>query len=896
MISPPVIRIIRLGVAFSMYDQGQEPHPQPTTSEATARAAIVAWSADCPTWQKDALRRLCSKNRLDETDLTALLAICKGDTSTAQSINSSHVRDPAAGAAIVTLRSLHSIKHVNALADGECLTFDKIGVTIIYGDNGSGKSGYARVLKKVCRARSPKLDPILPNIYANDDGGTPSATVEFCVGGQRRVATWSGAQTPDPMLSAVSVFDSRTASIHVDQTNDVAYTPLPLRMLAGLAQACQDLKQKLSAEIKALEQQKPAVLVKPECQAATPVGKLIAALSAKTKPDTVTALAAMSSAEKARLEALRADLAGDPVRAARQLQTLKTRLDTMVRRLESLFSVAADGQMIVLRAAADALAVASDAAKAASTDLFSGDPLPDIGSETWKTLWEAARAYSTMVYPEQPFPATGSEERCVLCQQDLSPAAADRLRRFEAFIKDESKRREDEARAALRQVILTFEQARFPVAELVQQVALLRDELGNSDLATAYRHAALRLLWRVRAILRARPDERTKPFPTMPEPPLASLRTASADLQTRSAALLAEKDSEARKALVTERDALTDRAWLSLVKDDVLAQIERLKAGDALGKAVKETATNRITAKSSELAQTLVTNMLRSRFAMEVDRIGIASLAIELRPDKTTQGVPFFRVSLMNRPDQKVGDVLSEGEHRCVALAAFMAELATVNSHSAIVFDDPVSSLDHMHRERVAARLAEEGLNRQIVVFTHDIAFLFLLHEACRANSTHTAFRSINRGKDYVGFCQPNPPPKAQPLDKVIEAIRRQLDDRKIHYERGNQEEWYRTVRSLQEQMRTAWERAVEEALAPVIKRLANKVDTKGLPKITVLEMPDCQTMREAFGRCSELLHSESEALNTPLPPPQRIETEIAALAGWIASIRQRQDKATLPA
>src|SRR5208283_600848 len=217
-------------------------------------------------------------------------------------------------------------------------------------------------------------------------------------------------------------------------------------------------------------------------------------------------------------------------------------------------------------------------------------------------------------------------------------------------------------------------------------------------------------------------------------------------------------------------------------------------------------------------------------------------------------------------------------------------------SHSAIVFDDPVSSLDHMHRERVAARLAEEGLKRQIVVFTHDIAFLFLLYEACREQGTHTAFRSINRGKDFVGFCQPNPPPKAQPLDNVVKALRTQLDNQRIHYDRGNQEEWYRTVRSLQEQLRTAWERAVEEALAPVIKRLANKVDTKGLPKITVLDMTDCQTMRDAVGRCSELLHSEAEALNTPLPPPQRIETEIAALASWIASVRQRQDKAKLSA
>lgn len=869
---------------------------KPTTSEAAALASIVAWSADCPLWQKDALRRLCSQDRLTGTDLAAALAICKGETSAAVPIDASYIKDPIAGSVTVTLQALHSIKRVNALADGEQLTFDKIGVTIIYGDNGSGKSGYARVLKKVCRARSPKAESVLPNIYASTSNVPPSATVEFSVAGQHCTAAWTGGKPTDPMLSAVSVFDSRTANIHVDQTNDVAYTPQPLRMLVGLAQACQDLKQKLNAEVKALEQQKPAFLAKPECQPGTPVGKLIASLSAKTKPDAVTALATLSGAEKAKLQGLKVDLAGDAVRAARQLQGLRARFASMHSCLDALFEAAADERVNALGAAADALVVASDAAAAASTDLFSGDPLPDIGSETWKSLWEAARAYSTTVYPDKTFPATRDEERCVLCQQELSAVAADRLRRFESFVKDESKRRQDEARAAYEEAVTALKQAQLSPAELPQQVAAIRDDLGDPDLATAYRRATVLLCWRVRAVLRARPAHRGALLPIPAESPSAALRAACSDLETRAAALMADKDSPARKALVAERDALADREWLSFIKDDVLAQIERLKAIAALNKAAKATATNRITAESNELAQTLVTNMLRSRFAVELDQLGIARLAIELRPHKTSQGMPFFRVSLMNRPDQKVGEVLSEGEHRCVALAAFLAELATADSQSAIVFDDPVSSLDHMHRERVAARLAEEGLKRQIIVFTHDIAFLFLLYEACREEGTHTAFRSINRGKDFVGFCQPNPPPNALPLDNVVKALKTQLDNQTIHYDRGDQEEWYRTVRSLQEQLRTAWERAVEEALAPVIKRLANKVDTKGLPKITVLDMNDCQTVREAFGRCSALLHSESEALNTPLPPPRLIMVEIEALAGWISSVRQRQNKAKLPA
>jgi wobble nucleotide-excising tRNase len=73
------------------------------------------------------------------------------------------------------------------------------------------------------------------------------------------------------------------------------------------------------------------------------------------------------------------------------------------------------------------------------------------------------------------------------------------------------------------------------------------------------------------------------------------------------------------------------------------------------------------------------------------------------------RGRAFFQVRLINKPNEPVGKVLSEGEHRCVALAAFLAELSTIDAQSAIVFDDPVSSLDHQHRDKVAQRWPKPG-------------------------------------------------------------------------------------------------------------------------------------------------------------------------------------------
>lgn len=195
---------------------------QEASSEAIALSEIVAWSVDAPDWQRDALRRLCQREKLEEADIADLLAICKG-TKAASALNSDHIRDPGAATAEVSLTKLHNLRNVNALQPGETLSFQKSGLTVIYGDNGAGKSGYARVLKHACRARLLKGDVVLPNINAASLGA-PQAELGFTIGGQNRSFVWQQGTATDPILTAVSVFDSRTATVHVDATNELAYT------------------------------------------------------------------------------------------------------------------------------------------------------------------------------------------------------------------------------------------------------------------------------------------------------------------------------------------------------------------------------------------------------------------------------------------------------------------------------------------------------------------------------------------------------------------------------------------------------------------------------------------------------------------------------------------------
>lgn len=864
------------------------PEAAAATNEADALADILIWSRDRPLWQCDALRRLVLAENLTEEDLTALTEICKGERGDTEPLSEEHIRVTVAGSPPVSLGGIGRAQNVNALAEDQNLSFPPTGVTIIYGDNGSGKSGYVRILKRACRARGRNED-ILRNIYG-PAAGPQQAEIAFTAGGQSQDFSWRGDQPAIPVLSAISVFDSATANVHVDATNDVAYTPYPMKLLERLVQACKAVKANLDAEIVAIKQQTPAFIEEPPCHPETAVGQLVSGLSNRTDPTHVEALATLSDDDKERLATLRSDLAQDPATLAGRLRGQKRDVEEIVERIAVLHDSVSDESIANLRNLRDDLDAKRRTATVAATDLFKEEPLAGIGSETWHALWEASRAYAlTEAYPEQTYPVTEEGSHCVLCQQVLAPEAADRLRRFEAFVKDRTKQEEQQAAQRLAEYEGSLRSRLALVARLPSWRKLLRDHLGKVDLAdTLRRHLVLTLLT-LRRILR------TGERPGVPASiePLAPLAAIAQELESRAATIGADAESDARRALIAELAALEARNWLAGVKDDVIAEICRKRQIADIESAARDTRHADITRKSSDLSETLVTDRLRGRFAQEIAALKIAGLALELRKERTREGVPQFRVCLIHQPSQKVGDVLSEGEHRCVALAAFLAELSTTDNPSGIVFDDPISSLDHMHREAVAQRLADEGRKRQVIVFTHDLPFLFLLDQKCREGHpqlgpTGLAIRHVQRRGDTPGYCIGHAPNRARPASQRIESIANHLSNVSGQAE-TDPDGWLYAAKGILGELRDTWEAAVEEVMSPVLRTFASKVDTKGFARLSVVTIEDAEAMRSAYGRCSQKLHNASAALNPAIPTPDQIEEEIACLSRWITEIKARQ-------
>lgn len=869
---------------------------KPLVAKKTVLEIVLEWSVDRPAWQRDALRRIIARGRLSKDDFDELVGLCKiGRGAPAGELKSvplekTHLpANPDQGES-VTLISLADVSGANNLAPAQTLAFEPGGITVIYGDNGAGKSGYARILKRACRARH--AGRIEANVYDDQAPKTASATMTFRVGGAEQPAErWQDSPQPHALLSAISVFDSECASVHLKDKNEVAFRPFGLDVPDELANACQIVKEALATEQKQLEKARNPVFAAPTWKVNTAVGKALAALTADTDSKALQALAALSVEEAARLDRLRDDLAKNPAKAAAE-QTLKAdNIKRVIVAVRSVSTASTDEALAAVAAAADAGRVKREAARVAAAAAFGGEAVAGVGSEVWRTLWETAKAFSTSTaYPGQPFPPVADGSHCVLCLQPLIPEAVSRMARFEDFVQQDTALQAHKAELAAK----AARQSLTGVAMRTRELKPMLDELAIQDakLHGATRRCIASARLRRHVLLRSIEMGEQIPIPPSSDSPVVALTELDANVRKYADELRRSSGAEERKKLEVELAELTDRALLASAMPTVLEEIRRLKNIRFLVSCATDTTTNAITKIGNDIADTVITPKMRDRFQEEIVRLAAEKVRVEIVRSGGKYGSPQYQVRLFAKPDAKVHEILSEGERTCVALASFMTELATAGHHSALVFDDPVSSLDHRWRRKVAERLVDEATQRQVIVFTHDLVFVIDLVDRAEQKGLPLRLNTVSRGSTGAGRVADGLPWKAQSVEARIDKMEKAARAAKVLYESNREEEYDAEAVRIYSQLRASWERALEDiAFFRVVQRHRDYVNTKDLKKVSVLTASDCDAFAAGFKRCCDIVdaHDPSGGRNAASPPPSDVLQDIQVLKDWVASLRIRQ-------
>ena len=864
-------------------------------SKVDVLTELLDWSLDRPRWQRDALRRLTTKNELGTTDLQDLADLCKtthglGNGSVAEPLEKKHLSQRGTKNGSVTLHSLTHHSGVNALAPDQTIELGD-GLTIIYGGNAAGKSGYTRILKRACRARGS--EEILGNVMAGTAPGRPSATIKYSSRGRSQQLLWEDKERPDSPLSNVSVFDHHCASVYISEQTDVAFRPLGLDLFDKLSSVCEGVRRVLEQERRTLASTELRV---PDVPQGTEVYALINNLTSLTDTESVKKTAELSEEQCARINELRTRIRDlkreDTEREARVVELRARRVGALVDRVEKVSTALSDRRVGALFAARDRMDEARRVAEESRTSVFSSQPLRNTGSDAWRALWNAAAHFSAIdAYPAEAFPFTGIGSRCVLCQEELTEESTHRLHGFQEFLmssvqrdRDEAVKAYDRAVASLDGLVIwdearrqALEELRFDRPDFAVQVQEYLDEISRR--CESVRVTLSRSLTWSAESLEYRVD-------------IDAIRRHLSFLEERVQALLSTDKASTLRELIQELEELESRQILAQNLQGVLDEIERKKKIAAYQLCIDETRTNAITRKSSEVTKRAVTEQLTVSFQKELAALRFYHVEVELIAAGGSRGALYHRLQLKRAPGVSVPKIVSEGEARCLSVASFFAELSTTSDRSAILFDDPVSSLDHNWRGNVAERLVVESESRQVIVFTHDIVFLLSLLEGADRSVADVKHQYLRRDRNLAGVSSQRLPWVAMKVKDRIGFMKDLWQAAEKRYRKGEQMKYEEDAARIYGLLRESWERAVEEVLLDgTVERYRSSVQTLRVKDLADITDADCSSLQAGMTKCSRWLtgHDQSVADNTPISGPVELKADIQELQDWVGVIRRRR-------
>lgn len=843
--------------------------------------ALVAWSVDLPDWQRDALRRIALCETLSDADRAAIrsrLLHTHGIAVEGETVCTplTEADLPAAGndEEPVILCGIGPVRHVDKLADNQELRCGVAGITLNFGDNGTGKSGYARVAKKLCLARI--VDDLQCDVFA--DGVPPPAQVRFryrLPGDQEpETGNWSDGDRRPAVLSRLMVLDTANAKVYIDGRSEIMYLPREIEIVARLGALCTELTTQLQQEAELIAQR-----YRHPCDAAydraTTAGRLVVLLIVTTPPDRLPTDAAVRGAgawdaeKDAELAELEAALARNPATRAAALRRSEQVLTVLTNDLDSASSLVDDAAVAALSVKLTQAIETRRAAALSAQDRFGADPIPQAG----QGIWERMHAYARLFAAESGVRATTEAfqpgDPCPYCQATIDADTADRLRRFDDFVHSAAAMDAETAAAALDAAKEDIHACGIAdVAAIERTLAEYRDQ-GEyaAHIVRLVLDYASALIARRAALIEGIERQALAALQPLPAFPAETLRLEAAHLAAEAAALDALPAEDGQR--VARAAELRDAYRLSLELEALSTRRAELEHRQRLLSCKEALDTRNISNFATRRRRELVTPELRNRIHDEIAALDLGHIPLRFE-EASERGRNFFDLALDSRRHVAKSRVLSEGEQRALGIACFFAEMARLPGRHGIIVDDPVSSLDHQRLRKVANRLvAEAASGRQVIIFTHHLIFYqeVLSAAAAQMPQVPVLVNLIGKADGRFGLISENDEPWiAKKVIRRIENLRERLSAIPPNIDRDT-DDYRRRAKDFYTDLRETWERLVEEILLNgVVQRFCSGVKTQSLREVLV-EDDDYQVIFAAMTRVSEFSgHDMAAGRQLPLP------------------------------
>ena len=840
--------------------------------------SLSRWCSKQPQWLQFAAKRLLEQDKITAEDISELSGLCqdeaKGQLSKSDYIfpNDAFATDSAA---TIRLNSLSNIEGVNALAPRKPLEFGESNITIIYGLNGSGKSGYVRLLKHMCGTRYP--GKLHQNVYSSSlNKIKQKATIKFEKDGIADSRNWID-RLPIDELKNIDIFDTSVDRIFMNGEDEVCYEPPVLIFFSSLIKICDSIGEILNSE--AAKHSSNNLTIPSELKT-TAESTWFDRISHETCKTDVEKNCSFTDDNKEKIKELRQRLSEPaPSDQAVRIKKQKGHLDTLLYDTQKHLAQLSEKNCQQIIAKKKNAVLKKTYADTAAQKLFNDEHLKDIGSDIWKELWIAARNYSiSSAYKDHEYPNISDDSRCVLCQQELSAKAKTRLYSFNEFVNNEMQQASHNATIEFNNAIEALDA--IPTLDMLKtrmDAAGIRQDkisipLNNYFTFLKERKESLQVL------------ESTNELPTITCDLtwIDSIKELSAEYHEQAENYAKDAQSNSRILLKTELNTLLAKEWLSDHREEIKREIEKLALLNQTKNAKKLIKTNSLTSKKGALAKTLLTEAFVQRFNAELQNLNADSIKVELIKSKVSKGRILHKIQLCKAPSGSLTEVLSEGECKIVSIAAFLADVTGKSKNAPFIFDDPISSLDQNFEEAVAQRLIELSQDKQVLIFTHRLSLLSTIKYFAKRKSIPIDVVSI-RSVEW-GSGEPAPIPLSQ---KEIKAVLNVLINKKIPDARNylDNREFERTethIQSICSDFRTLLERVIEnDLLCGVVQRHQRPIHTLKLNDLQKITKSDCKKLAFLMTKYSRFEHSQPRESPIELPNVDELFDDLLSLKKW---------------
>lgn len=930
-------------------------------------AELIAYSTELKPWQQDALRRHAGVDTLSSSAINELTDIAyeanlKGVTSLDERegeetaftnpevvpLSQIHVPSSSASAPPVSLSKIQHIQGVNRLRAGVDMTLAPTGLNIVFGLNGVGKSGYTRILKSCCHAKAK--DPIKGDVFEVDQP-EPRAKIWYQLGSDELEHEWNPQEDSDNNeLSRVAVYDSQTASVHVGKKpTELSYTPAGMEIIANMITTYGLVTAEVKSRIAVLNAVNP-----PTIFVDANTAEVRNRLDYLGKPGALELLrlfAHLSEEDQTQLEELPKQIvqlkSGSKGSRISEARLHSSNYRNQGKRIKVLSEKVSHEQISVLRSSWLRLrAIEAENALQLPHD-FADEPVQGVLSPHWKSMWTAVQVYAkNEVHPETDYPDADSQY-CMLCHQELSPEAHARLARFKEAMSTDLDAEKLRVAQTVTGIIAGIMTALAPENINESMLTVLAEKYPDEIASLrSYIQLANNLVDASTAGLPASDEkinELTAPFiddddinessiihPVVAEQVFASVALFETEaVGFDQTATEVEGELEDGSALVAKEallKELTERSRLNVSFESLRDHHNNLIYIEALTSVSTETSTRALSVKSKSLVADYIKrigvdfekNLKMIENLSELTSTTHSRLRVKLVPavDKGVNSIA-FTINGATDANEKAYGVLSEGELRAVSIAAFLADVSSSDDMSAIIFDDPMNSLDHDFQEKIAIRLIEEAHRRQVIIFTHSLPFVGALwHEGVgedvnrqiEANVSNpvkvkakyieiTQHQGFGAGLQVAGTGTPTNgfSNLLHKLDaEIIPLAKKHYGELTKNLESGLELD----TRAYQgdciifaSNLRNAWEFALEEILfGGIIARNQKAISPGRLSSLLNLSPLDIITIDKGFGLSSYYLHSTGAGNNTSLPTPDDMTSRVSQAREWAKDYNKRKN------